>query len=174
MSLKWHKDVTEDVGIVLVGKWGSRQRDSRWKQISLKSHVRLSSPTWKERHSRNCWHGLNHQTWDLGSDILCWQRNDSSYLLLLPLMDSLCVEYAMNLIVHSLAFMEMHLNYCWPFVFPQFIHLLLFCMHTCKYSCEHRIYTERKKYSRALPDTVLACSKAYPPNLLFLVQTLLN
>lgn len=126
-------------------KWASRQRDSRWKQIPLKSHVRLSFPTWKERHSGNCWHGLNHRTWDLRSDTIYWQRTDSSYLLLLPQLDWVCVEYAMNLIVHSLAFMEMHMNYCWPFVFPQFILLLLVCMHTCKYSYKHRIYSERKK-----------------------------
>lgn len=95
-------------------KWASRQRDSRWKQKPLKSHVRLSFPTWKERHSRNYWHGLNHQTWDLSSDTVCWQRTDSSHLLsTLPLLDEGWVrEYAMNLIVHCLTFMEIYMSCC--------------------------------------------------------------
>lgn len=43
------------------------------------------------------------------------------------------------------------MKYSWPFVFPPFIHLLLFCMHTCKYSYKHRIHTERKKIFKGTP-----------------------
>lgn len=153
-------------------KWVSRWRDSRWKQIPLKSRVRLRFPTWKKKHSRNHWQGLNHQTWDLGSDTLYWQRIDSYYLLL-PSTAGLSVCP----VCHELncpLFMETYMHYCWPFVFPQFISFLILWMHTCRYSYKHRIYTEIKKYSRALPDTLLVCSQSFLLNLLFLVKALLN
>lgn len=118
-SLKWHEDVTADSGITLARSIPNGLAvnvtvgENKSPQIS-----RLNFPTWKDRHSGNYWHGLNHQTWDLSSDTVYWQRIDSSYLLFLPLLDWVCIDYAMNLIVHSLVFMEIWTNYCWPFVFP--------------------------------------------------------
>lgn len=126
----------------------------------------LNFPTWKERHSGNSWHALNRRTWDLGSDTVYWQKIDSSYVFPLPQSDWVCIE--LNLIVHSLAFMEMHMNSCWPFVFPQCIHLLLFCMHTSECTWKE------KNNSRTLLETVLTCSQTSLLTLLFLVKTLLH
>lgn len=76
-SLEWREDVTADSGTAVSirpKQARQRQRDSRWKQIPLEKNLvwGLSFPTWK--HSGNCWHGPNHQTWDLGRDTERWQK----------------------------------------------------------------------------------------------------
>lgn len=81
-----------------------------------------------KRHSGNCWHTGRTVRPEIRVAIPHAGRGTPAPVFLRPHLDWVCVE--LNLIVHSLAFMEMHMNYCWPFVFPQRIHLSLFCMHT--------------------------------------------
>lgn len=103
-------------------------------------------PAWKEGSSGNYWHGLNRQTWDLGGDTVFWQSVDSSYLPLLPLLDWARAEFAMNLIVHGLAFMETHINYSWSFRLStvySFVPVLHAYLQTLIQA--HRIYMFRKQ-----------------------------
>lgn len=60
----WHRSLDPFASVnVTVG-----ENKYPWKKISWG----LSFPTWK--HSGNCWHGPNHQTWDLGRDTERWQK----------------------------------------------------------------------------------------------------